>query len=324
MTRIERNHRVVQMEEVRPGTKRETTAPSAGLAIAGLRESVDGLELRLDDVDERVAALELDASAESTTEWEALARGSVPRGAESVSDATADGLRPAEPEALTTAIESPTQSVVADAKRPQANETTSENPHATSLSHGCYFACERDKQLQSKAQIRDVVRDPAVITPRFFSEVYLDSINAHRVAQLVGQSSGDALSVSERTLVKRLHEGGWLASTEPGRGRNKVRRYLSGRQRGVLHMRATSFSEETAKTAIPARGDDERQATDSRQLPGWPETMAADASSADANGHQRGHTEGVLEIGRGLDGPVGRSNSEILCLDSATTNAQDA
>ena len=85
MANVERNHSAARTEAVRPTTKRATmTAASTGLAIAGLRETIDGIEMRLDDVDERIAALELDEGAESPTDWEALARGALPKDVESV------------------------------------------------------------------------------------------------------------------------------------------------------------------------------------------------------------------------------------------------
>jgi hypothetical protein len=155
-------------------------------------------------------------------------------------------------------------------------------------------------------------------------EVYLDPTAAHRAAQLIGQSSGDPLSVGERTLARRLSEGGWLASTELGRRRNTVRRDLSGRQRAVLHIRAASFSEVVAKTAIPASDDPYEEGYYLGQLNGWPGRMAADRHSAAVNGHHMGHKDAAPDIRGGLDGPIGRSDSGPGCQDSATIDSQNA
>jgi hypothetical protein len=167
MTRIERKHQVVEMEAIRPGTKRETTAPSAGLAIAGLRESVDGLELRLDDVDERVAALELDAGAESTTHWEALARGSVPYPKETDAEATAVVPVPPEPEGAKVDDEQPTSSKFAAVNLPQAPRATEhEKPQASA---GVLVVLS-DRQFErlfgtGSARTDAIERDPAAAHP---------------------------------------------------------------------------------------------------------------------------------------------------------------
>jgi hypothetical protein len=130
MANAERNHGTAEMESVRRNTKKGTPAASNGLAIAGLRETVDGLEMRLDDVDERVAALELDASTDSSDYWEALARDALPQGEESVSVPIAAVPGAPAPGAMMPEGAQTVPASVADVQLPQpADQTGQENPH---------------------------------------------------------------------------------------------------------------------------------------------------------------------------------------------------
>ena len=51
-------------------------------------------------------------------------------------------------------------------------------------------------------------------------------------------AEGDGIAVGIQTLVKRLHEGGWLKSVDERRGKLKVRRMIDGKRLEVLHFRA--------------------------------------------------------------------------------------
>lgn len=67
-------------------------------------------------------------------------------------------------------------------------------------------------------------------------DLYLDTDAAYGVAQRMAQRDG--LSVSSRTLWKRLKEAGKLATTDETRQRNTVRVTLQGSRREVLHLRS--------------------------------------------------------------------------------------
>jgi hypothetical protein len=82
MARIESNKAEAGTVVVRPTNKTTGATRTVGLEVATLREAVDVLEDRLDDVDERVIALESDTDADSPDPWESLARGSVASGDE--------------------------------------------------------------------------------------------------------------------------------------------------------------------------------------------------------------------------------------------------
>ena len=63
--------------------------------------------------------------------------------------------------------------------------------------------------------------------------------------------SGEPLTVTERTLRKRLHERGLLLSVEDSRPTLAVRRTLEGRRRGVLHLSTDFLSLQTNQPDQP-------------------------------------------------------------------------
>jgi hypothetical protein len=73
----------------------------------------------------------------------------------------------------------------------------------------------------------------------------------------VSQASGSGVTVTPKTLAKRLHERGFLHSTEQRRGSLQVRRTLEGRRRSVLHLAQSALTlEESAQSAQFAPDDD--------------------------------------------------------------------
>jgi hypothetical protein len=77
------------------------------------------------------------------------------------------------------------------------------------------------------------------------NQLYLEPDASYGAAHAVGQRAGDALTVTPRTLRKRLKEHGWLASVDEKRGTLTIRRKLEGRQHDVLHLRAALLSGST-------------------------------------------------------------------------------
>ncbi len=65
--------------------------------------------------------------------------------------------------------------------------------------------------------------------------LYLEPDAAFAAVKRQGQDSGDALTVTKRTLNKRLHERGLLQSKDSGRQVLTVRRTLEGSRKIVLH-----------------------------------------------------------------------------------------
>jgi hypothetical protein len=68
--------------------------------------------------------------------------------------------------------------------------------------------------------------------------LYLEPDAAYLIAQRMAQESHEALVIAPKALHKRLHEQGYLVSTDNPRGRLVVRKTLEGWVRTVLHLRA--------------------------------------------------------------------------------------
>src|SRR5262249_45852860 len=64
--------------------------------------------------------------------------------------------------------------------------------------------------------------------------VYLLPEESYAVAQALARDIGEPLTVSPRTLHKRLHEQGHLVDVDRGRETLRVRRTLEGARRDVL------------------------------------------------------------------------------------------
>ena len=73
-------------------------------------------------------------------------------------------------------------------------------------------------------------------------DLYLDLEAALAGIQRVSQATGNGISVTPKTLAKRLHERGFLRSTEQDGGHLQVRRTLEGRRRQVLHLAASTIA----------------------------------------------------------------------------------
>jgi hypothetical protein len=73
-------------------------------------------------------------------------------------------------------------------------------------------------------------------------DLYLEPDASFAVVQRLAHDSGESLPIASKTLHKRLHEKGLLASTEAGRHKLTVRRTLEGQRRSVLHLSASLLS----------------------------------------------------------------------------------
>jgi hypothetical protein len=72
--------------------------------------------------------------------------------------------------------------------------------------------------------------------------VWLEPDAAYAAAQRLGQDVGDRLAVQPKTLHKRLHERGLLASTTASRQTLTVRKSFEGQRREVLHLDSATLS----------------------------------------------------------------------------------
>ena len=122
--------------------------------------------------------------------------------------------------------------------------------------------------------------------------LYLEPEASFAVCQRLGQTIGEPLVISQKTLEKRLHERGLLASVEKGRGRLRVRvRGLEGLRRPVLHLLAASlFPEPDPAPAVEDVG---------------PVRGAASEGAAALGGPENRHQNGDFELGNQGMGPPG-------------------
>jgi hypothetical protein len=97
-------------------------------------------------------------------------------------------------------------------------------------------------------------------------DLFLDPDAAFAAAQKLARDQGTSIPIKQRTLWKRMAEQGLLASRDPARGTNTVRRTIEGMRRDVLHLRAHAL---VAKTDQANDQTDQRPETDQEK---WPET----------------------------------------------------
>ena len=102
-------------------------------------------------------------------------------------------------------------------------------------------------------------------------DLFLEPETAFAAAQKLARDQGTSIPIKQRTLWKRLAEQGLLASRDPARGTNTVRRTIEGMRRDLLHVRPSALA---AKTNQSGGETDQRDETDqesgaeSRGFPG--------------------------------------------------------
>ena len=81
-------------------------------------------------------------------------------------------------------------------------------------------------------------------------DLLLDIDSAYRATQAMA-AEGDGIAVGVQTLVKRLHEAGWLKSVDERRGKLRVRRIIGGSRLEVLHLPADVLERSLAEKTGP-------------------------------------------------------------------------
>ncbi len=86
------------------------------------------------------------------------------------------------------------------------------------------------------------------------TDLYLEPEAAYQMAKRLGASSGEGITIGQRTLNRHLNERGLLLSFEEQRG-TVTRREVEGKRLYVLHLSsATLIRPESARTALTAPG----------------------------------------------------------------------
>jgi hypothetical protein len=137
-------------------------------------------------------------------------------------------------------------------------------------------------------------------------DLYLDLEAALTAAQRVGQATGSPIGVTPKTLAKRLHERGFLQSTELTYGELQVRRTLEGRRRRVVHLTASAITlEETGQTGQTGQtGPAESDSASRRGVPSvngrivWPDSEREEQQSGQEIRPQHADPRGNGRVGR--------------------------
>ncbi|MFT4037633.1 MAG: DUF3854 domain-containing protein [Thermomicrobiales bacterium] len=136
--------------------------------------------------------------------------------------------------------------------------------------------------------------------------LYLDLGAALTAVQRVGQAIGSPITVTSKTLAKRLAERGFLRSTDQAQGEVQVRRTLQGQRRRVLHLVASTIvleeagqsgqSGQAASESASSRGDQ----ADAGRI-SWPDS---DETAPESGQEIRPQNATFSTIGR--NGRIGR------------------
>ena len=124
-------------------------------------------------------------------------------------------------------------------------------------------------------------------------DVYLEPEAAFATAQRFAQDTGEAITVSSKTLHKRLHEKRMLAAIDENRGTLTPRHTLEGKRRAVLHLKASLLGKETAQPLPEGLSLDQRD--------GVTDSTRANAESPEVASDDRVESSGEGQIGQKAD-----------------------
>lgn len=130
-------------------------------------------------------------------------------------------------------------------------------------------------------------------------DLYLDPDASYRCAQQVATTDG--ISISARTLWKRMRERRLLASTDTARGRNVVRVTLQGARREVVHLLAATVLPSTTKPAQPAQSAQEPEEAGAD----GPFLWAGSGEAGEETAHETGPGTAVAPPSPEAPGPIG-------------------
>jgi len=100
-------------------------------------------------------------------------------------------------------------------------------------------------------------------------QVYLQPEGAYAAAQGLASEKREGLAVGEKTLWKRLHDAGMLASVDAADGKNLIRRTIGEQRRYVLHVHADLLGghhlRRTGVSGVPGPGQLRQSRRDGRR-----------------------------------------------------------
>jgi hypothetical protein len=145
--------------------------------------------------------------------------------------------------------------------------------------------------------------------------LYLDLEAALTAVQKVGQATGCPIGVTPKTLAKRLHERGFLASTEQAHGELRVRRTLEGRRRRVLHLSSSCITLEESDQSGQSNPLEANNRPRGRISPGTGRVLWPDLEDRDSESGQE------IRPGRAEQPSIGRNGR--ICHDGVTEHGDD-
>jgi hypothetical protein len=141
-------------------------------------------------------------------------------------------------------------------------------------------------------------------------DLYLQPEASYAAAHELAREQGDGLSVSPRTLRKRLHERRLLASTDAEREVLTVRRTLEGERREIIHLHTSTLSAE--KFDQPDQPDQHRaEPAENGRVAGRvsPDPTSNPTTKPDQNAEENGEVVGLVGSGKGKEAPIAQKNS---------------
>jgi hypothetical protein len=137
--------------------------------------------------------------------------------------------------------------------------------------------------------------------------IYLEPEASFAAVQRLAREKGEPLTISSKTLHKRLDERGLLATTDSQRGKLTVRRTIEGPRRNVLHLRTASLLSppEAAQSALEAHASKTSEIPHVSSLDPGPDPAATSVSNfAQPAPHPR-ETPAQSDAQLPLVGPIG-------------------
>jgi hypothetical protein len=154
--------------------------------------------------------------------------------------------------------------------------------------------------------------------------IYLEPDAAFAAAQKLAHAQGDSLSVTERTLRKRLQESGYLASAGITTGRESlaVQRMIEGKRRSVLHMRKNLFTDSLSTCFLTEQpehtlGDSEDTQVFTRSCSGFSENLSIKLSR-ETQEKSNGYDDLLRLLGSGTSRESFSDKKDEVCSETCS------
>jgi hypothetical protein len=142
--------------------------------------------------------------------------------------------------------------------------------------------------------------------------VYLQPDSAYAAAQQLAGEKRESLAVGEKTLWKRLHDAGMLASVDSAEGKHLIRRTIGEHRRYVLHMHAHLLCTPCVReTGVSGGTESHRPATREDDGLHGPQICPSAADVPAFQRHTTGAAQGPVPLGGMADPPAAPQTPHI-------------